>query len=405
MQPAADVRPAAVAARVVEIASVKRLTALPGDAPSCDARIPISVSKAFRRAVGRLKAEKEFSAASDLPSTEAHQALERVSDAVQQAYVQGRCGSVTSGPVALHALNRLRQAFVEEIDALRTSLKQGELPQALRAFDLVRDEIDRDETERFASALRSVDGLDLVVEVAHDMRSPLTAVLMLSQMARHAQAETPCGGAGGAGGAARQLGLVYSAAFGLNALVNDVITLARGGDREMDRECVSFSMSALISSVADTLRPIAEERRLALTVTTPPVDGRVGQPIALSRVLLNLASNALKYTEAGEVTISAADRGPTCVHFEVTDTGPGIPPDVMQTLFEPFSRRSSGTRIRRFSKTGLGLAICRKFLRQLGSELQVESSASMGTRFFFDLSLPATGDDGTSHRPSGALLL
>jgi signal transduction histidine kinase len=259
--------------------------------------------------------------------------------------------------------------------------------------------MDRDETERFVTALRSGDALDLVVEIAHDMRSPLTAILMLTEMARRAPPRTPDDVAG------RQLALVYSAAFGLNALVNDVIALARGGDRLIDRECVPFSTSALMGSVADILRPIAEERKLTLHVTTPAVDGRVGQPVALSRVLLNLASNALKFTETGEVAIRAVDLCCTKVRFEVSDTGPGIAPDMMHDLFEPFGQRSPATHSRRFSRTGLGLAICRKLLRDMGSELRVESTPDCGTRFYFELTLPQADEDDAQRTAFSDLIL
>jgi signal transduction histidine kinase len=354
---------------------------------------------AFRRAVRRLKAEKEFSPACDVGSGDAAWTLATICKCVRDAYVGRRCGPISGGSPARDIFERLRRTFIEEIDAERKSLKAGDLSEALRAFDLVREAIECDESERFVSSLRSRDALDLVVEIAHDMRSPLTAILMLTDMVRR----PPLGASGDV--QQRQLGLIYSAAFGLSTLVNDVIALARGGDRLIDRELVPFSTSAVMHSVADMLRPIAEEHKLALRVVTPSVDGRLGQPIALSRVLLNLASNALKYTITGEVSISAIDLCPTHVRFEVADTGPGIPADVMPGLFEPFGERAGGGRCRRFSQTGLGLAICRKLLRNMGSELQVESGPDRGTRFFFELALPVADEDDLAHAACGALML
>jgi signal transduction histidine kinase len=379
--PAAEARNGAAADRAVEVA-LEWLGGVPDDVRACDTRTADAVSQAFRRAGRRLTAEKEFSSACDVAATDPSHILGSICDAARQAYTSGRSGPVTAGPLALQILSRLRHAFVEEIDDLRASLKPGELPRALRAFDHVREAMERDETERFVAALKSGDALDLVVEIAHDMRSPLTAIVMLIDMLRRAHAEAAVSVE------ARQLGLVYSAAFGLSALVNDVIALARGGDRLIDREPVPFSTSALMHSIADMLRPIAMERGLALQVITPPVDGRIGQPIALSRILLNLASNALNYTQEGEVSISAVDLCPTHVRFEVADTGPGIPDDVMPVLFEPFGKRSPTTRTRRFSRTGLGLSICRKLLRDMNSDLRLETVPDKGTRFFFELTLP-----------------
>jgi signal transduction histidine kinase len=399
MQPPADAPVAAIAEHALHLGGLEQLAGMPDDAPSCDSRIPQPVSVAFRRAVRRLRADKEFSPACDVGSGDAVWTLTVVCECVREAYLGRRCGPVSGGPRAGEILERLRRAFVEEIDAQRKFLQAGDLTKALRAFDLVREAMERDESERFVSSLRSAEALDLVVEIAHDMRSPLTAILMLTDMVRRPQP-----------GASddvqqRQLGLIYSAAFGLNTLVNDVIALARGGDRLIDRELVPFSTSAVVHTVADMLRPIAEDQKLALRVVTPSVDARLGQPIALSRVLLNLASNAFKYTVAGEVSISAIDLCPTNVRFQVADTGPGIPADVMPGLFEPFGKRPGVAGGRRFSQTGLGLAICRKLLRDMGSELQVESAPDRGTRFFFELTLPVADEDDVARAASAALML
>jgi signal transduction histidine kinase len=385
--------------REVDIGGLGWLAGGTDDARASDIRISGPVSVALRAAASRIQAEKEFSSAADVSAADAAQTLGAICVAVRRAYVSGRAGPVSSGPLATQMLDRLRDAFIEELDDVRVALKAGELSLALRAFDLVRREMEGDETQRFVAELRSGNALDLLVEIAHDMRSPLTAILMLCQMVRRALTQSADGVQ------ARQLSLVYSAAFGLNALVNDVIALARDGDRLIDPDPVPFSMSGLMNSVAGIIRPIAEERKLALVLDTQTIGWRVGQPIALSRVLLNLASNALKYTQAGEVAISAVELAPTHVRFDIRDTGPGIPPDVMPALFEPFVRRSPTARSRRFSRTGLGLTICRKLLRDMGSELRVETAPGKGTRFFFELTLPVAPDCELRREESVASML
>jgi signal transduction histidine kinase len=385
--PPADARVGSGAERVVEVPSFNWRHSTADGTPS-DTRMPPAVSRAFRRAKRRVAAEREFSTVSDVTAPDFAHALTAVSDAIHQTFARGHCGSISSGPVELDVLQRLHQSFIEELDSVRALLKPGELAAAFRAFELVRESMERDETARFIHALGSADALDLVVEIAHDMRSPLTAILMLTGMIRRSADQAACDVP------QQQLGLVYNAAFGLNALVNDVIALARGGDRLIDRECVPFSIMALVDSVADIVRPIAEERRLALQIETPTVNARLGQPIALSRVLLNLVSNALKFTESGEVALRVTDQSAASVRFEVADTGPGIPPETVSRLFEPFGKRAAGLRGRRFSKTGLGLSICRKLVRDMGSDLQVESVPGRGTRFYFDLALPVADECG-----------
>ena len=227
--------------------------------------------------------------------------------------------------------------------------------------------------------------MELVVEVAHDLRSPLTSILFLAetlQRARSGPINTI---------QERQLGLIYSAAFGLSSLASDVIELARGGDRLVDLDPLPFSMSDIFESVRDIVQPIAEEKGLQVRLETPPEDFRVGHPVALSRVLLNLTTNALKFTSDGHVEVRGDIKSGTRVEFSVRDTGRGIPPHAMLTLFEPFRRRQKPGEYA-FSGAGLGLSICRKLVEAMHSNLRVETIADQGTRFYFELDLPLASE-------------
>jgi signal transduction histidine kinase len=218
-----------------------------------------------------------------------------------------------------------------------------------------------------------------MVEIAHDMRSPLTSILFLVDTLRRGQSG-PVSGV-----QERQLGLIYGAALGLNTLAADVIDAVRGGQRLVDGHPIPFSIAQLILGVCDTVRPISEEKGLPIEQTFAARDGRVGYPGALSRVLLNLLTNALKYTHRGSVAIGCSELSETTVSFWVRDTGEGIPPHVMAMLFDGFRPSASGMR---FSNAGLGLAICQNFLGAMGTRLAVESTPETGTRFSFELELP-----------------
>lgn len=227
------------------------------------------------------------------------------------------------------------------------------------------------------------DPIQAVVEIAHDMRSPLASILFLVDTLRR-------GGSGPVTAAQeRQLGLVYGAALGLSTLASDVLDAARGARGLFDGAPIPMSLTEVIAGVCDTVRPIAEEKGLELRQEVSSCDARMGHPAALSRVLLNLVSNALKYTREGVVTIGCADGEESRACFWVEDTGEGIPPHVMERLFESF-RPAAGERMR-FSNAGLGLAICQQFLGMLGSSLAVESSQAKGTRFSFEVELPLAG--------------
>jgi signal transduction histidine kinase len=281
-------------------------------------------------------------------------------------------------------LGLVRSAFVERVQAL-PSPDVVQLLRVLRAIEEVAQRLEADWSQHFADRLAGPDGLELVVEVAHDLRSPLTSILFLAETLQRARSGpvNPV--------QERQLGLIYSAAFGLSSVASDVIELARGGDRLVDLDPIPFSVTDILESVRDIVQPIAEEKNLTVRLQPPETDFRVGHPVALSRVLLNLTTNALKFTAEGYVEVTARQTSSRGVEFSVRDTGRGIPPQSMATLFEPFRRRQKPGEYA-FSGSGLGLSICRKLVEAMGSTLQVETAPSYGTRFYFTLDLPLASE-------------
>ncbi|MFL5496840.1 MAG: sensor histidine kinase [Gemmatimonadales bacterium] len=282
-------------------------------------------------------------------------------------------------------VNLVRCRFLERVQALPATPDTVQLLRLLSAIEAVSQRLEVDWSQHFADRLSGPDGLELVVEVAHDLRSPLTSILFL--------AETLQRGRSGPVNSVqeRQLGLIYSAAFGLSSVASDVIELARGGDRLVDLDPIPFSVTDILESVRDIVQPIAEEKSLTVQLATPEADFRVGHPVALSRVLLNLTTNALKFTAEGFVEVTARQTTQRGVEFSVRDTGRGIPPQSMATLYEPFRRRQKQGEYA-FSGSGLGLSICRKLVEAMGSTLEVETAPGYGTRFHFVLDLPLAGD-------------
>ena len=306
-----------------------------------------------------------------------------MADAVRQASL-GESIDLRRIPTFIPArrlLEKIRKSFLEHADAPDVREAPDEVVRVMRAFEQVQATLDLDAAHRFAARLTGNDAQQLVVEMAHDMRSPLGSILILAERLR--------GGAGGdmAPNQQRQLGLIYSAAFGLSALAGDVIELARGGTTLMDQQPIAFSVSDVLQSILDILRPMAEEKRLTMRCTGPTADVRIGHPSALNRVLLNLATNAIKFTNTGAVDVSCRELDRTRVEFSVRDTGRGIPPTVITNLFEAFRQRQSQGDYA-FSSAGLGLSICQKLAHAMGGELGVETELEKGTRFHFTLDLP-----------------
>lgn len=276
-------------------------------------------------------------------------------------------------------LDAIRQSWLAS-DAVQ-ELPACDIVDVVRAMDVVLRALDDDAAHRFASRLGSLDAQQLVVEMAHDMRSPLGSILILAERLR-AGTLPPV--------QQRQVGLIYSAAFGLSSLAGDVIELARGGATLLDSQPIPFSVSGVMQAIVDMLRPMAEEKHLGLRWEGPQHNVRYGHPAALNRVLLNLATNALKFTNVGEVVLHAAEPDETHLVFSVSDSGRGIPPTVMRHLFECFRQRQTPGDYA-FSSAGLGLSICQKLVRAMGGELTVETELERGTTFSFSLELPGAG--------------
>jgi signal transduction histidine kinase len=251
----------------------------------------------------------------------------------------------------------------------------------LAALEQVRAALERIPPEDVRAPVGEPPDTNLLVGIVHDLRSPLTSILFL--------AETLQSGASGPVTALqhRQLGLIYSAALGLSALVSDALELARSGTQLVDDQPAPLSMAELLESVRDIVRPMAEEKGLSVRLLGPEPDGRLGHPLALSRTLLNLTTNAIKFTERGFVEITALARGPTRLELSVRDSGPGIDPKALAHLYRPLRPSVIPGRYR-FSSTGLGLAISRRLVTAMGSELQLETRPGWGTRFFFEVELP-----------------
>jgi signal transduction histidine kinase len=275
----------------------------------------------------------------------------------------------------------LRRQLTAALAELRGGIDAAEVVRLYGALEQVTRALEPDWAQYFSDRLSGPDGLELVVEVAHDLRSPLTSILFLAETLQRGRSGplTPV--------QERQLGLIYSAAFGLSSVASDVIELARGGDRLVDLDPIPFSVGDIFESVRDIVLPIAEEKGLAVHVHTPDATFRVGHPVAISRVLLNLTTNALKFTTDGAVEVQGIPLDGDRVEFSVRDTGRGIPPQAMASLFEPFRRRQKPGEYA-FSGSGLGLSICRKLVEAMGASLQVETEAGVGTRFHFVLELP-----------------
>src|SRR2546423_428897 len=281
--------------------------------------------------------------------------------------------------LSLHLVDLLEDELLELGRAGPTPAAQ--VLRTVARLRVVRSAIEGRFQQLPGAPLVGIDGLEFLIEFVHDMRSPLNSLLLLADRLHQGWSGplTPL--------QLRQLRLIYAAAHALNTVTSNALQMTRERDQLEEPEARPFSVTKLLSEVQDVVRTLAAQKGLEVNFIRPAVDRRLGHPIELHRILLNLVTNGLKFTRAGAITVSAADRDATHVEFAVQDTGPGIHASAQETLFQPF-RRSSGARSAAFSSTGLGLAITQRLVSALGGQLEYGTAVDKGTRFFFTLDLP-----------------
>jgi signal transduction histidine kinase len=221
---------------------------------------------------------------------------------------------------------------------------------------------------------------DFLAVMSHELRTPLNAIMGYTDL-------LDAGVSGDLNDRQHhQLDRIRASARHLLQLIEEILSFARmeAGDEEALLE--SVNAADLVRDVEEGMRPLAESKDLAFHVELPdePVAMRT-DPAKLRQVLMNLLSNAVKFTEKGSVTLRVrSERGR--VHFDVIDTGIGIPGDLLDRIFDPFWQMERPN-TRRVGGTGLGLSVSRRYTRLLRGELSVESSAEDGTRVTVSLPL------------------
>jgi signal transduction histidine kinase len=223
-----------------------------------------------------------------------------------------------------------------------------------------------------------------VARMSHEMRTPLNAVLALSQLMSHDGNLTER--------QRRYVRAIEESGRYLLALVEDIVDLAKAGAGTLELVDAPVHLDVILRFVEDLVRPKAAEKGLVLHCTAAFGSGRAVRVDhrRLCQVLLNLASNAVKFTDSGEVTVSAQflhEQGDkTLVRFVVADTGIGIEPAHFGEIFIPFVQVGEGGR--RAAGCGLGLAISQEIVALMGGQIRVESEPGRGSSFHFDLLLP-----------------
>jgi signal transduction histidine kinase/CheY-like chemotaxis protein len=232
-----------------------------------------------------------------------------------------------------------------------------------------------------ASAAKST----FLATMSHEIRTPLNGVLGMAQaMAADGLPDHQ----------RERLGVIRQSGEALLTILNDVLDLSKIEAGKLELELVEFDLADIARGAHSTFTALASSKGLAFSLDLGAASGRyLGDPARLRQILYNLVSNALKFTEAGEVRVSAR-YAEGALSIAVSDTGIGIAPENRAKLFTKFDQLDSST-TRRFGGTGLGLAICHELAQLMGGAIGVESKLGGGSCFTLELPLPRLGDGRT----------
>lgn len=285
----------------------------------------------------------------------------------------------------LEAMQKKLKRLLREKNATIVRLKQQVLHQ-LSVNKTIKE-------QQASGALESEGPSQWLAKVSHELRTPVNGIAGIASLLKEGSLSPD---------QQQLVSLLERSTRSLTLLINDLLDFSKLEKGAMTLEQTPFALSEAVGECVDLLTFNAGEKGLDFSYTLAPElpDPVIGDPLRLRQVLMNLAGNAIKFTEKGSVRIAAAPvtitSNDVTVRFEVQDTGIGIPQADCRILFQAYMQAEAAT-ARKYGGTGLGLAICRELIQLMGGEIGVDSVEGKGSTFWFTACF---GRDATAAHPA-----
>lgn len=296
---------------------------------------------------------------------------------------------------------RLVDAFNEMMTQLNSSfIQRDEAEKALSHHLINLQESVNEQTFDLQNALKAADAAnhsksDFLANMSHEIRTPMNAIMGMAHLAQRTVLTIQ---------QRDYLNKIDYAAQSLLSIINDILDFSKIEAGKMTLENTPFSLDDVLAHLLDILKVQAEEKNIELEIVIPSETPRCfeGDALRLGQILLNLTSNAVKFTEHGKVTVTVEfqniNQNEVEFLFSVRDTGIGMSGEQINALFQPFSQADSST-TRKYGGTGLGLTISKQLAELMDGKLNVESVYSSGSTFSLDVILTRVSGD-LSHKKS-----